>query len=208
MKQKTFNIYIAAYLAILITIPGRFVYGFTLMIELLLLTGIQTITNSFLLKFKLDELKSFISMLTMISFSILFRQVLAITYSEIALTLGYFVFLPAVSLLLMYYLFDLSNDTLSIKLKKNMIQTGVFCITGLVFSLLRDLLGYGTFTFYGKNHQIFEIIILNPDKVGLFTFIASISGATILSGIFLFIQLVVKNKMRILKNAEVNSVVR
>lgn len=208
MNQKPLSVYLAAYFAMLIPLPGRFVFGLTMMCELLLLTLIGTLANSLINKLKFEQIKSFLFMLIFISFSILFRQILVIMYTEIALTLGYYIFLPAVCLLVLYSMFNTSNDVLSVCIQNNLQKTLFFCMIGLFFSLIRDFFGYGTITFFGKNHQIYEKVLLNPQKIGVFSFVASIAGAAVLSGIFLFVQIVVKNKMRILINAEVNNVVR
>lgn len=208
MDQKTFNISIAAYLAILIPLPGRFIFGITLFIELILLAIVGTLILSLIKKLKLEEIKSFIVMISLVSFSILYRQILVITYSEIALTLGYYVFLPAVSILLLNFIFYSSETKLSLKLQSNIKNILIFSTFGLLFCLFRDIAGYGTFTFFGKNHQIFEKVLFNRSEAGIFSFVASIPGALVLSGILLFIQVVIKNKLRILRNAEVNNDLR
>lgn len=202
MKQRVYYISSAAYLAILIPLPGRFVFGLSLMLELLLLSLIGILSNSFINKLKLYEIKSPLLMIFLISFSILYRQLLILTYPEIALTLGYYIFLPAVSLLFFNSILDNSDKTLSEKINENTFNTLLYCISGIFFFLFRDLAGYGTFTFFGKNHQIFEKVILNPNGVGIFSFFATIPGALILSGLLLFFQIICNNKFRIIKNAE------
>lgn len=202
MKQKVYYISSAAYLAILIPLPGRFVYGITLMFELLLLSFIGILTNSLINKLKLNELKSPLLMIFLISFSILYRQIIILLYPEIALTLGYYIFLPAVSLFLFNNILENSEIPLSEKIKNNTFLTFLYCISGVLFFLFRDLAGYGTFTFFGKNHQIFEKVILNPNGVGIFSFFATIPGALILSGLLLFFQIVCNKKFKIIKNAE------
>lgn len=202
MKQKVYYISSAAYLAILIPLPGRFVFGLTLMLELLLLSFIGILTNSFINKLKLHEIKSPLLMIFLISFSILYRQLLILAYPEIALTLGYYIFLPAVSLLFFNSILDNSDKSISEKINENTFYTLLYCISGIFFFLFRDLAGYGTFTFFGKNHQIFEKVILNPNGVGIFSFFATIPGALILSGLLLFFQIICNNKFRIIKNAE------
>lgn len=208
MNQKSFNIFVAAYIAILIPLPGRFVFGLVLLIELLLLTISGTLISSLISKLNLNEIKTFLIMLTLISCSIFYRQLLVLLYPEIVLTLGFYIYIPAISLLLLHFLFYNSTEPLQTRLIKNLSNILIFCCSGLGFCLLRDLAGYGTFTFFGKNHQIYEKVISNSKIVWASSFIASIPGALIFAGILLFVQLLVKNKMRIIKNAEVNSVVR
>lgn len=205
MNNKSFNVFIATYMAILIPLPGRFVFGITLLIELLLLAIVGTLINSLINLLNLKEIKSFLIVLTLFAFSILLRQILVLAYPEIALTLGYFIYLPTASLLLYHFLFANPMDSLKDRLLDNIIKISIFSISGVLFSLLRDIAGYGTFTFFGKNHQIFEKVLFNRQGAGIFSFIASIPGALVIAGIFLFAQLVLKNRIRILKNAEVNN---
>lgn len=202
MKQKIYYISSAAYLAILIPLPGRFVYGITLMFELLLLSFIGLFINSLINKLKLNELKSPLLMIFLISFSIFYRQIIILLYPEIALTLGYYIFLPAVSLFLFNNVLEYADKTISESIKSNTIVTLLYCLSGVLFFLFRDLAGYGTFTFFGKNHQIYEKVILNPNGVGIFSFFATIPGALILSGLLLFFQIVCNKKFKIIKNAE------
>lgn len=205
MKQKSLYIYIAAYLAILIPLPGRFIYGLILMIELMLLTNIGTLINSLVKKFKLTDIRSAIIMITLISFVILFRQILIIAYSEMALTLGFYIYLPAVSIFQIHFLFDDMDNSLKIRLQDNNKKTFVFSFSSLFFFLFRDIASYGTFTFFGKNHQMYEKVIFNPDKIGIFSFFATIPGALILAGLVLFVQIIFRNKFRIIKNSEIQN---
>lgn len=205
MKQKSLYIYIAAYLAILIPLPGRFIYGLVLVIELLLTTLLGTSINSLVDKLNLKPLRSVITMITLISFVILFRQILIITYSEIALTLGFYIYLPAVSLFLIHILFNDFEVPLLQRLQNNMKKTFIFSFSGIFFFLFRDIASYGTFTFFGKNHQIYEKVLLNPNKIGPFSFFATIPGALILAGLVLFVQIIFRNRFRIIKNAEIQN---
>ena len=205
MKQKSFYIYIAAYLAILIPLPGRFVFGLTLMFELFLLTVIGTLINSLIKTLKLKEIHSVILLTVLISFVILYRQLLIITYTEIAFTLGFYIYLPAVSLFLLYFLFDETQDSLLVNLKANTKKTFLFSLSGILFFLFRDIASYGTFTFFGTNHQIYEKILFNPEKIGIFSFFATIPGALILAGVILFVNIVFRKKFRIIKNAEIQN---
>ena len=87
-------------------------------------------------------------------------------------------------------------------LLSNIKHSGLFLILGLLFFLLRDIAGYGTFTFFGKNHMLYEKILLNTESIGIFSFIASIPGALILSGLLLFVYMLISKKFKILKNME------
>lgn len=207
-NNKSLFVYIAAYLAILIPCPGRFVFGFVIMLELLLLSVIGTLINSLVNKLKMEELKTIILMLVMICFAMFYRQVFAALYPEIALILGFVFYLPPVSLFLIGYVFTEMDKSLGHRLKSNILHVLIFIGTGILFFLFRDIAGYGTFTFFGKGHQIFEKTILSTEGVGIFTFLASIPGAMVLAGISLFIHICVRNKFNIIKNSEVQNDIR
>ncbi len=204
-NDKSLFIFIAAYLAILIPSPGRFVFGVVIMLELFLLTIVGTLINSLITKMKLEEVRTVILMLILICFTIFYRQIIVILYPEIALILGFTFYLPTVSLFLVGYLFTNEKKTLGEHLKHNTLRVLVFIVTGLLFFLFRDIAAYGTFTFFGKNHQIYEKVLLNTESVGIFTFFASIPGALMLAGIILFIDICIRRKFMIIRNSEVQN---
>lgn len=202
MKKNTLYIFVTAYLALLIQTPGRFVYGFTILAELFLLVIIGTLTISLIKKIQMEEISTFIIMLTLISFTILFRQIIAILYSEVALTLGYIFYFPTLSIFFLNNLFVYYDEPLAKRLSSNLKSASIFILLGLLFFIFRDIAGYGTMTFFGKNHNIYEKIIINNSNIGFFSFVASIPGALILSGVILFICHFVFRKMKIIRNME------
>ena len=132
-------------------------------------------------------------MLIMISLTILYRQILAITYPEIVLTIGFILFFPPVSAYLHYNMFSELDKPLGQKLQANILSILRFSIVLLLFFLFRDIAGYGTITFFGSNHRILEKVILNPQKIGIFMFLASIPGALILIGMLIYLFIFFKN---------------
>lgn len=198
MKQRKSFMYIASFLSLTIPTTGRFVYGLTLVLELFLLEILGVLVNSLVTKLKLNEIRTFFVMFFIIAITILYRQILVITYTEIALTLGFILYLPPVSVYLTHTLFTDYDEPLAIRLKTNLLSTSMFSITILVFYLFRDIAGYGTFTFFGRNHRIFELILLNPDKVGIFTFFATIPGSLVLTSLVIYSFLFLRNKIRII----------
>ena len=200
MKQKKSFMYIASFLALTIPTPGRFVLGFTLILELFILEILGILINSLVSKLKFNEIRSYFVMLFMIAITLLYRQILVLTYTEIALNLGFLIYLPPVSLFLTHTLFSDNDEALPVKLKTNLLNTLTFSILVLLFFLFRDIFGYGTFTFFGKNHRIFEKIIFNPERIGIFTFFASIAGALVLTGLMIYLFLYLRNKARIISS--------
>lgn len=202
MKNKSTYVYIAAYLALLIPTPGRFVYGVTLMLELILLTCVGLLINSLINKLKLESIRTVIFMTTLVGFTVLYRQIFIIVQTELALTLGYLFYLPAVSLFTIGLLFTENEKSITERAKNCFTNVSVFCVLGLLIFLFRDIAGYGTFTFFGKNHMIYEKVVLGDNDAGIFTFFASIPGALVLAGVVLFVHTMLKKKFLIVAKGE------
>ena len=198
MKQKKSFMYIASFLMLTIPATGRFVYGLTLVIELFFLELLGILINSLVSKLKFTEIRTYFVMFFMIAITILYRQILVLTYTEIALTLGFVLYIPPVSVYLTHTLFTDNEEPLAVRLKANLLITVVFSLIILGFFLFRDVAGYGTLTFFGRNHRIFEKVLFNPDKIGIFTFFASIPGALILTSLIIYLIMFLRNKVRIL----------
>ena len=202
MKNKNLYFYLTAYLALLIPAPGRFVYGFTLMMELFLLSFVAIFSIIFVQKIKFEQLKSIIFILIIISFTILFRQLMIFINAEVVLTLGFLFYLPPVSLLILNILFTQKQEDFLSQFKHNVIKTTIFTFGGMIIFLIRDIFGYGTFTFFGKNHFIYEIVLFNSNDIGIFSLLATIPGVLLLIGLLYFIYIKISNKFDIIKLKE------
>ena len=194
IKNKTF-LYSVAFLAMTIPSQGRFVYGLVLVLELLLLEAVGTLFKLLASKLKFNDIASYFVMMFVISFTILFRQIFAILYSEIILTMGFIIYFPAVSTILFYTVFEAEQTTLGNALKTNLLKILKFSFPILCFFLFRDIAGYGTITFFGSNHQLYEKLIFNPQKIGALSFFASIPGALILSASLIYLLILAKNQI-------------
>lgn len=202
MKKNNMFFYLTAYLALLIPAPGRFVYGFTLMTEVFLLSIIGGLSVLLIEKIKFDQLKSTLFILILVAFSILFRQVLIIINSQVALTLGFVVFFPPVSLFILNILFTLKTEKFLVQFRHRIVKMLIFTLGGMMIFLIRDILGYGTFTFFGKNHFIYEKVLFDSNKIGVFSLLASIPGVLVILGIIYFLFIQFSKKIEILKNKE------
>lgn len=202
MKKNTMFFYLTAYLALLIPAPGRFVYGFTLMTEVFLLSIIGGLSVLLIEKIKFDQLKSTLFILILVAFSILFRQILIIINSQVALTLGFVVFFPPVSLFILNILFTLKTEKFLVQFRHRIVKMLIFTLGGMMIFLIRDILGYGTFTFFGKNHFIYEKVLFDSNKIGVFSLLASIPGVLVILGIIYFLFIQFSKKIEILKNKE------
>lgn len=188
--------------AMFIVAPGRFAYGIILVLELLFLMLTGTLFNYLLKILKMQKLSS-ITLLFFIVFDVLFfRQLLILTMPELALSLGFVIFLPAVSTFTFSFLFGKENDSLKEDLKNNLMNIFKTSVYGFFISLIRDILGYGTFTFISFNGLI-EKVIFNSETNSFFTFFATIPGGIILYALVLVIYMLVLKRMDIIKKAGV-----
>lgn len=151
---------------------------------------------------KLDQLKTIITLVSVVSASIFFRQLLILIQPEVVMVLGIVIYLVPISYFFIGYVFANQDQPLAARLKLNMIHMTTFAIYALAFFLVRDLVGYGTFTFFGSGMRIVEKVIIPADRIGIASFIASIPGATLLSAVILFSHIIVRNKYSIIKNTE------
>lgn len=202
MKRRSFYVFLAASLAMLIPAPGRFVYGFILSIELIVIMLAGTIANVAFIKLKLNEMTSFATMFVVIGVAVLYKQLLNFLIPEAALALGFIVYLLPVSIFFVGYLYSNTAGTLSQRLRINMVHILTFALYTLIFFFFRDILGFGTITFFNGNHQIVEKVLIPADKLGVLTILASIPGALIISSFVLFHHIVLRNKINIIRNSE------
>ena len=122
--------------------------------------------------------------------------------AEVVLTLGFLLYLPPVSLLILNILFTQKQEDFLPQFKHNVIKTTIFTFGGMIIFLIRDIFGYGTFTFFGKNHFIYEIVLFNSNDIGIFSLLATIPGVLLLIGLLYFIYIKISNKFDIIKLKE------
>ncbi|MCR5063332.1 MAG: hypothetical protein K6A89_08630 [Treponema sp.] len=208
MSKNNLYKFFPLYLMMLVPVPGRFVYGFTIILEFLLLIIVGILMNYLTIKLNLGQMRSVVILMTLISFTIIFRQIIVMICPEVALVLGFIFYFPTTSVLIIGIIFGQNNLTLLQSLRKNLIECSLFAIFGFLFFLFRDIAGWGTFTFFGGGHKIREFIILNTSGVGIFTFFASIPGSLILGGIFIFLMILLRERIQIFKNMEAQNDLR
>lgn len=202
MKRRSIYVFVSTALAMLVPAPGRFVYGLVLVIQLNLLTLVGLLANSLTKKLKLESETPVLLLGTTIFATIIFRQFLVLLNPELVLTLGFIIFLMPVSFFFLGYLFNDTDLPLQQRMKFTFSHIVTFSIYALLYFLVRDILGYGTITYFSSGFQIVEKILISEDKVSVFSLLASIPGSLLFSSIILFIHIVVRNKYNIVKNVE------
>lgn len=201
MTKKAISIYMTATCAMMIVAPGRFVCGILLALEVILIMLFGTLFRAFLRKIKLQKLSQTCVMILTISVVIFYKQLIILFMPEIAIQMGFIIYLPAISTFATVFLMENQQESLKTELKQNMIPAFLFSLYSLLTSLFRDILGFGTITLPSMGKQL-EIILFNEDKISPLNFIATIPGAFVLSALLLAAYLAIERKFNILKNAQ------
>lgn len=202
MKRRSIYVFVSTALAMLVPSPGRFVYGLALVLQLNLVMLIGILINSLTKTLKLEEESSVILLGSTVFTTILFRQIMVLINPEVVLTLGFVIYLMPISFFFLGYLFSDVEDPLGKRLKFTFSHILTFSVYALLYFLIRDVFGYGTITYFGSGFNIVEKVLLDPEKVSIFSLLASIPGSLLFSAVVLFIHIVVRNKYNIIKNVE------
>jgi len=204
MKTKR-NIYsfLTASLALLVPSPGRFAYGIILlfMLNLLMLAG--TLFKHLVKVLDLDELLPVLLAVFLMTVSVIFKQLLITLSPLAALTLGFIIYMPAVSSFLIGNLYSQNSDDIKENLAVNLKESILFSIFALAVFLFRDIFGYGTISLPAASGLV-EISLLKVREGGFYPgiFWATIPGALVIIALSLAIYVHVISKFNQVKEQE------
>ena len=191
--------YIMISLALLVPVPGRLSYGLVLILEmnLLMLTG--TLFCRFIHYLHFDALQDMLVAVFLIFMSVLFKQFIILYSPLVALTLGFQIYLPAVSSFILGNLYEAQMSSLLEDVKKNMLRSGEFSLFAFIMFLFRDLFGYGSISLpYPKG--VLELIFIKDFKYSFIgAFWASIPGALMFTALVVILLSHIENKFDIIK---------
>lgn len=200
MNSKSGYMYMAAMCSLFIVSPGRFASGLVLIIGLALFAVTGTLFCHFLKFIKMNEMKSVLLIGFIVFMVMLYRQILILTMPSLALSMSFILFLAAISTYVISFMFTPEENSLSVDLKKNALHIAKVSVYGFFVSLVRDVFGYGTFTFISFNGVI-EKVIFPEEKISLMSFIASIPGGFILCALILVVYMLILKKIDVMKRA-------
>lgn len=203
MTRKAISIYMAATCAIVIVAPGRFVCGILIAAELLILMLFGLLFKSFIKKIKIEKMEQPVMLCFVIFATIFCKRLIALFMPEVALQLGFVLFLPSISTFTTVFLLEETDMSLKESLKKDMPAAVLFAAYILLVSLIRDIIGFGTITLPASGHQL-EFVLFSENRISSATFIATIPGSLILNALLLSAYLFVEKKMNIIKKAELS----
>lgn len=202
MSKKSFSLYTTTVCTTAITSPGRFVCGLVLAFEMFILMIMEILFSKLVKILKIEKLYKITMLSSAVFLVMLIRQLTALIAPEIALQMGFVIYFPAISVFV-NVLYNKPDET-SLKeiLKSNILPSLIFAAYTALFSLMRDILGFGTISFF-SNSGISEIILFSADRISILSFIATIPGAVIFTALIVYIFSNLENKFKILEKAGV-----
>ena len=180
MEKRQLDIFFPLSLATLIPVPGRFAFAVTLIVLLYFLVAASLLFKRLVLDFFDEDSRSLVMALVLICLCVLFRQILILYSPVTALVLGLSIFMPALTSFILGNLWSSEQANFLIQLKNELKNCTRFSLFTAAFFLLRDVLGYGTFSLPSPS-GLWEVRLfsLSSSSVPL-SFFASIPGAIVL----------------------------
>ena len=204
MKQNNLYVFVAASLALFVPAPGRFAFGIILILFLNITMLFGTLFRKLICVLKLDNLQSVLVAMMLVCISMAAKLVLSLYCPIYALTLGFLLYLPALSSFLIGYFFDPSREKISVELAENMSQCLRVSTIAIVLFLLRDMFGYGTITLPARESLLCFYLPARKFFMQAGDFIASIPGTLVLVGLLIVFQNHISRKFRIAENLYFN----
>lgn len=151
MKKKSHFVYIAAAISILLPATGRFAVGIVICLAMLFITFFGTIFNRIIRNLVSKDSAVFYQFVISILLCTIFNQLITLYSPILHIYMGFTIYLTAFSSMIIgFFTSDIQKDFSDV-LAHNMINTLKFCLLTLFFFLLRDYIGYSTFTLPGPN---------------------------------------------------------
>lgn len=180
MEKNRIDFFFPLSLVTLIPVPGRFAFAVTLIVLLYFLVVATLVFKRLTLDFFDEDSRSLIMALVLICLCVLFRQVLILFSPVTALVLGLTIFMPALTSFIFGNLCSSAQNNFSGEMKRGLKDCTLFSLLMATFFLLRDVLGYGTFSL-PCHSGLWEVRLFSISSSLLpLSFFASIPGAVIL----------------------------
>lgn len=199
LTKKSIYVFITASLSMLVPSPGRFAFGIVLVLLLNILMLSGTVVRYCVWRLKIGRLSDMFLIGFLIFVTMMYHRLLVFISPAMALQMGFVIYLPTVSSYFIGYIFGTKMQNLVYDIKYNISHALFFSIFALLFFLMRDILGFGTFTYISLSG--FHEIVLFHNNISAFSFLASIPGALICIAANLVLYIFVMDKIHIQERA-------
>lgn len=186
--------YIACAISMLVFLPARLSFGIVVLVEFnfLMFAGIGI---CYLIKLaKLEELKSVLFPAGLVFLTILFKQLLILFNPIMALTLGFAIYIPALSSALFEICFKDELVDFKHDLKFGMLKAFKFSVVAIIVFTLRDILGYGTLTLPMFRGVFIIHMPFNLMRISAGSFLATIPGGFVCVSVIALITIIFNEK--------------
>ncbi|MCR5613277.1 hypothetical protein [Treponema sp.] len=200
MNKNIYKVFTAISFALLIAAPGRFAFGLVICLELFFLVLTGFLFSFLFKKLEFTQLNSITTVVALVFSTLLYKQIIAAIFPLIALQMSFVFYLPAVSSYMIGIIHKNVETSTRLSLIDNIKTVSFFSAIALVFYLIRDIFGYGTFTL-PSTEGLIEKIIFKTDSFSWTTFFASIPGALVLVAFAILILIFVQSKFEIIERA-------
>lgn len=199
--KKTFSCAAAA-LLMFVPAPGRLAAGVLLALEFDFLAISMAALNGVFSRPPLEDLKEPLLLALLVSIVILLSRLFSLFVPDLALQLGFAMYLPAVSSFLTA---EVSSNA-GVKTEDAVRGAARVCaavsVGAVLFFLLRDVAGFGTITYFGA-HGMEQKVLFDSGETCALTFLATIPGALLMAGAILSLLALAMKKIAIAGNSPV-----
>jgi len=206
IKKNEFYGFIAASLAMLVPVPGRFSCGIVLVLGVNLFMIAGTLFRSLIKKLNLEELQPVLMAILLVSVAVLYKLLLTLFSPLLGLVLGFDIYLSAISSFLIGCLYEKSTEPLNVEFSRNLKKSGQFSLFALAFFLFRDIFGYGTVTLPSTNGMLSAVLFRNESYFSPSVFWASIPGALVLTALLIVLFTHIAHSFELLEDTENKSI--
>lgn len=190
--------FIAAALSLLVPVPGRLAHVIVLLVLLNAQMVLVTLSFHGINALGLRSMRNVLLVLVLITTTILYKQLLVAVSPMFAMTLGFCLYLPALSTVAIDFFFEKREERLLVHLRDSMAKGLQISAGALVYFLFREAVGYGTISFPAFPGMA---VVRLPFTIPGGVFFATIPGNLALIAVLLAALVYARRKLGIAANA-------
>lgn len=200
-QRSSIYFHIAAMLSILVPVPGLFAYGVLVLVLFNIQMASVTLFYHLVNRMRIENFRNILVAFEIIFVTVLYKQLLIVICPVAALSLGFSLYLPALSAVAISFFFDRNDSRLGEHLAASMSRSVLVTAYSLVYFLIREIVGYATFSVPGNGGIIVFHLPFFGKPTGAGVFLATVPGALALVAVSLLLVIFVRQKLGIVASA-------
>lgn len=190
MENKNIHLLASLSLSLFVPAPARFYCGLALVSEFFLLMIFGTFSKFFIKKILLPHVENVLLLFLLVSFSLFFQTIFFALSPSTSFQLQFAFYFPVFSAFVLQNFLNENENKL-------IWHSFLFSIFALAIFLIRDIVGFGTISFFEKN-GIAEIFLWKP--ILPFSFFATVPGGIMLVALVIILYQTIQKKFSSIKN--------